>query len=319
MWTLREERAPYTLMSSNGNVYVDKNKDNKSINNKHDKTYRKLLSNKEDAAYIINKALNLKGKVKVKPEELEKYESSYVTPRFQNRQADIVFKIKDKDIFFLIEHQTKVDNAMPFRLEEYKMEIKRSAIDVNKMQRKDYEIPAVVPVVLYTGKDNWDVSLKLEEIRDERFKTIDLTRYGLININEYDKDELLESSNFIDKVFLIEKINNAKELVEILEDIIAETEDEEHIKNLSLIIQTTLREKLGKANVDKLMKKIKGRGITMLASVSMVIDQERALGIKEGIEKTTVKFIKEMKKNNIAIDVIEKITGISKEKIEKMD
>ena len=70
------------------------------INNEHDKIFRKILSNKQEAANFINKTLKLKKPIQ--PEQLEKYNSSFITEKLQNRESDVIYKIKDKKIFILI-------------------------------------------------------------------------------------------------------------------------------------------------------------------------------------------------------------------------
>ena len=47
----------------------------------------------------------------------------------QNEEADVVYKLKGKNEFFLIEHQSKVDYRMPFRILKYEMAIIESAIE----------------------------------------------------------------------------------------------------------------------------------------------------------------------------------------------
>lgn len=70
------------------------------INNEHDKIFRTVLDKKTDVSKFLNKFLGLN----IKTEELEKYNSSYIDPKFKNKEADIVYRIKDKNIFLLIEH-----------------------------------------------------------------------------------------------------------------------------------------------------------------------------------------------------------------------
>ncbi|MBO5478768.1 MAG: Rpn family recombination-promoting nuclease/putative transposase [Clostridia bacterium] len=290
----------------------------KKINHKHDKTYRNIISNKNDAAYIINRILNVEEENGVKPEELEKYNSSYVTSRLENREADIVYKIKDKNIFFLIEQQTKVDYSMPFRLQEYGLEVKKSAIDIKKIKTKGYEIPVVIPIVIYTGKDKWKVSLKINETKDERFRKVDLSKYNLIDINEYKKEDLLKSEHLIDKIFLLEKTETGEEFVEVLKEIIERTKDEEDRKRLTTIIQTSLREKIGKENVDEIIKKMKGSEVTMLGSLSRIVDKERAIGVEEGITQGIMRIINNMLAKGIKIEEIKEITGLSNKEIEEV-
>ena len=66
------------------------------INNEHDKIFRTVLDKKTDVSIFFNKFLGLK----IKTEELEKYNSSYIDPKFKNKEADIVYRIKTKTSFY---------------------------------------------------------------------------------------------------------------------------------------------------------------------------------------------------------------------------
>ena len=81
----------------------------------------------------------------------------------QNEEADVVYKLKGKNEFFLIEHQSKVDYRMPFRILKYEMAIVESAIDEKECKKKDYLYPRVNAIVLYTGKQKWNVSKTFNE------------------------------------------------------------------------------------------------------------------------------------------------------------
>ena len=119
-------------------------KESYNITNKHDKIFRTILDKKEEAVALINQAI----KTELKTEEIEKYTSSFVNKIFENREADIVYKYENKNIFFLIEHQTKIDYSMPYRILEYEIEIMKSAIDIRKIKNKEYKLPLVIPIVL---------------------------------------------------------------------------------------------------------------------------------------------------------------------------
>ena len=127
---------------------------------------------------------------------MEKYTSSFVNKIFENREADIVYKYKNKNIFFLIEHQTKIDYSMPYRILEYEIEIMKSAIDIRKIKNKEYKLPLVIPIVLYTGKKKWDAKRYLEESQ-ETLKGVKIKagNYNLVDINDFTKEELLTGMN----------------------------------------------------------------------------------------------------------------------------
>ena len=90
-----------------------------NLNNMHDKLFRDLLSDKKELSQFLEKYLNLK----VPEEELEKYNSSFITKNYENREADIIYKLKGKKVYVLIEHQSRKDNKMPYRMLNYNLEI----------------------------------------------------------------------------------------------------------------------------------------------------------------------------------------------------
>lgn len=134
-----------------------------NIDNEHDKLFKDLLSDKEETRKFINKFLKLPEPLK--QNELELYNSSYITSEYKSKEADIVYKKKDEDIFFLIEHQSTVDISMPYRIKNYAVEILRTAVDKSKIHQIDYEYPLVVAIVLYTGDKKWNAKLKFEDMQ----------------------------------------------------------------------------------------------------------------------------------------------------------
>ena len=82
---------------------------------------------------------------------------------------------------------------MPYRILEYEIEIMKSAIDIRKIKNKEYKLPLVIPIVLYTGKKRWDAKRYLEESQE----TLDSVKikagnYNLVDINDFTKEELLQ-------------------------------------------------------------------------------------------------------------------------------
>ncbi len=307
---IREEGAKYEAISSN------------SIHNKHDKTYRNILGNKNYATYIINKALSLTKPIKAK--EIEKYTNRYITNEYTDKETDIVYRMKNKDIYFLIEHQSSVDYSISFRLEEYKLEIMKSAIDKEKVKTKEYEIPTVIPIVLYTGREKWTVERKLNKVQDERLENIDLIQYNLIDINKYQKEELLKSNNLVDKVFLMEKAKNGEELTNVLPVIVKQVTKKEDKNNLISIIRVMLKEKIGQEKLEKLIKEMKGGDEDMLACVEMIREENKKIreeGIKEGktqgIAQERRSIISVMLKKGMSLEEIREITKATKKEIEE--
>ena len=308
------------------------------INNEHDKIFRKILDNKQEAANFINKTLKLKKPIK--PEQLEKYNSSFITEKLQNRESDVVYKIKDKKLFILIEHQTKIDYKMPYRILEYEYELIRSENDYKALGTKEYKIPAVISIVLYTGKQKWNVKKYIEEVQEklEGYEEIKLAKYDVVDVNDFSKEELIKEKSFLSKAMLIEKAKNNEEVIRYLEEITTEINENEEIyteeiKQLfTVMINQILKIKIGEEKAEKIMQDIrKGKGgKNKVMTVFETIEEDNKLifsngmkagiktGIKTGINKRNLEIIKNMLKENLPIDLISKITGISQKEINKM-
>ncbi len=287
------------------------------VNHQHDKIFRTVLDRKSDAIVLINKALNTQLEV----QDIEKYNSSFINKVFQNREADIVYKIKDRSIFILIEHQTKVDYLMPYRILEYEVAIMQSAIDLDKIKNKESKIPLVISIVLYTGNKKWNAKKYFEE-NQEKIEEIEngLGNYNLIDINELTEKELLEDNSFISKMMLIEKSKNTENIVEILEKIVKITKEEDK-DTLRRIISIILEEKIGITKAKELIEKMEGDEGNMLAVVDMIRRENQMyieIGKKEGELKEKIKIVTNMLKEKFNIETIQKITGINKEEIEKI-
>ena len=117
-------KAEKTSKQSNNSQNLYNNK--KEINNRHDKIVRKILSRKKETVKFLNDFLNIEEKIE--EENIEQCSTDFITKQYQNRQSDLVFKIKNKPIYFLIEHQSTIDENMPLRILEYICEIMRKEV-----------------------------------------------------------------------------------------------------------------------------------------------------------------------------------------------
>lgn len=295
------------------------------INNEHDKIFRTVLDKKTDVSKFLNKFLGLN----IKTEELEKYNSSYIDPKFKNKEADIVYRIKDKNIFLLIEHQTKIDKIMPIRLHEYSTEIMASAMEENKYK----SIPSVIPIVLYTGKTKWKIENETIE-KQQFFKEVKLIdgEFNLIDINDFSKKELLEDDIFITKMMLVEKCKDEIEMVQALEKIENKIKEEDK-STFRRIVKEIWSLRIGTENANKILEKIEEGSGNMMAVMEMLLAENekyinigRQEGRQEGMKKGRLEggkqkikeIVQKMLAENFTKEMIMKITGLKKEEIEEI-
>ena len=283
------------------------------VNNENDKIFRTILDNKEEAVNFINDTL----KIKISKDEIEKYNSSFINNIFQNREADVVYKIKNKNVLFLIEHQTKIDYLMPYRILEYQLAIMKSVLNDNVKNKPSAKFPLVIPIVLYTHNKKWDADTYFEKLQETYNDfNIKLSNYYLVDINNYTEEELLNKEDFLSKMMLLEKAKNSKELVEFIKKVIPKTKKDD-IELLKRIVALGLRKKLTDEDIQKLLQIMEGDGKNMLAFLDM-LEKENQMYINIGKKEGKLEIVKNMLNEKLSIDKISKITGVKKEEIEKM-
>ena len=336
MLCLREDKEEYNI----GQVDIENTEKNivvkKQINHPHDKIFRTVLEDKKQVIKLINEVLKLSRKLT--ESEIEIYNSSYISERFENKESNIVYKMKEKNLLFLIEHQSKIDYEMPMRVLNYEIEIMRQALG-NRKIAKNSKIPMIIPIVIYTGRRKWNVALKIEEYQEilQDYKIKALGEYNLIDINDYSIEELEKNETFLAKLMIIEKSESKEELIKNLTKIVEGEKVTENARLLYRIINYVLREKLGNEMTKELLKKLKGGNENMgLAVMEMLEEEERELkkrirkscreaeqrgieqGKSEGISIGKVEVAKEMLKNNIEDAIIIKVTQIEDNQLDKI-
>ena len=200
------------------------------VHHEHDKIIKKILENKKEAADFINRAIKLREPIK--SDDLINYNKEYITEFFEIREADVVYKFKNNNVFFLIEHQRKIDYSMPYRIFEYKSEILKSNVGREGVKQKSYKVPLIIAVVIYTGSGKWKVPQNLLQVQEQcnTYLKEQLginSFYVLEDVNKYSNQELLESNNFLEKIFLLEKSKNEEEVKENFIKILEKLQEEE--------------------------------------------------------------------------------------------
>ena len=153
--------------------------------------------------------------------------------------------------------------------------------------------------------------------------------YNAISIADYKEEELLKEGSLLSRSMLIEKARRDDELVEILEKIIPMTKENE-IADMIAIIRYILIKDLGIKRAKKYIEKLEG-GIKMSGFVNYLRqDRERTMqrikeegeklgeergkriGEKRGEKQGIIKMAKNMLREKIDIETIEKITNLNR-------
>ena len=267
------------------------------VKQEHDKIFKYILNDKEEARKFINKYLQLK--MEIQKDEIELYNSSYVTEEYKSKESDIVYKLKNRSIFFLIEHQSTIDLSMPYRIENYAMQIINTAIDKEECKKSNYLYPKVIPIVLYTGNKKWKAKLSFSDVQ-EKLEGYEEQKesYKIVDINNYEDEKLLKDELIVTKVMLLEKSKSIKELVENTRKIFKNIDDEK-INKMVKIINPLLGDKIGEDETKKLLDSILDKGEVCMLDVLDRIEENE----KKKLEKSKKEGIKEGKREGKKIQL----------------
>ena len=312
-----KECLPYM----NQNKVMEEGETYQVRNQKHDKIFKEILDNKREGVKLLNKYLDLK----IEEKDIEKYTRKFVLPELENRESDVIYKLKNEQIFFLIEHQTKVDYSMPFRMLEYIVEIMRSAISREKMQNKSEKLPIVVPIVIYTGKENWKVPRLLQERQAYYGKTNLEFKYNLVDGSKISKEELMKENSILSKAILLEKLDNPEEILEILKDVTTKDLDSDEKYFINLILKYLLPEKLSKEKTKGILER-KEDDTMFIDILRKYFDDKEKAAVKAAVEEntkdtakaTTYELIKEMLRKNIDEKTVIEVTKISNQELKEI-
>ena len=322
---LREEEQNSKEFKEKNENIIREETEKYYINQKHDKMFKEMLSEKKSTVDFINSFLHLN----LVEDDMEKYEKEFRTSEFSNVEADVVYKIKNKNVFILIEHQSSVDYKMSYRIMRYKYAIRESAIDKKRLKEQSYRIPMVIPIVLYTGKRKWkrllinDIEEKVEGYAENWLG------YTLIDVNEFSKEELLADNLIITKAMLIEKSKNKEELYKNIEEVINIQKEKKAFDNLQLekLITYELSETEDKNIMHEFIEKIRNieGSEKIMTNASRIINREirkqrkegREEGIQQGLQQGMVLVAKRLK-GKMNMKDISQITGLSETEIENL-
>ena len=235
---------------------IDNNKlkVNISPHHSHDKSIRMLLKDRNEATGFINKVVFNEEKIKIG--DIEEYTENFITSNYKDKVADIVYKYCPIDgVYFLIEHQTKIDQNMPIRIAEYSLEIMKA--EYKKGKRAE-----VIAIVLYTGKRKWNVPTNLGTVSEENKEKCKLvgmhTNYTLYCSNNYSDRELIKEGNALSIVLLLERTQSIESLIKKINEILQSKLElsEESRQLITTYIVNVLKGILGEEKTKELTNKL---------------------------------------------------------------
>ncbi len=275
--------------------------------------------------------IHLPGKIQdiIDIDTLSLEKESFVEEGLKNSIGDVLFSVKagnqDAYIYILIEHQSKPDPLMAFRLFKYKFNICDRYL---KTHPKSKKLPLIYPMIFYNGKRKYNAEKNLWALFEDPVieKEYWAGDHQVINVWEMPDDELKEhpyagfmqlSMKYIRDPYLLkmwkEMVHHLPRIrVEIGRDYIRMMAyyaltgmHEDDIIELKELVTNSLTEEDGEEIMRTAAQALREEGIPL--GVEIGLKQGIEQGILQGLEQVAIKMID----NGMSLVDVSKNTGLT--------
>ena len=245
---------------------------------------------------------------------LQRVNASFVSEEFARREADVIWKLSYRGrpiyLFVLIEFQSSVDPWMALRFLRYLAEFYQSLV----AEGQSAPLPAVFPLLLYTGDPKWSAVKSVEELIQPELPRsfIPQLSYYAILVNEMPKETLLRIHNAVSAVFYVENSDPDK-LAETLDELMAILSEEaaEQFEVFGRWVANYLAGTPGEGAVTGPIRSA-GELRTMFATKLQQYGERLKEEARYEEKRETARALKEQ---GVAVEVIARATGLSEEEI----
>ena len=253
--------------------------------------------------------------------------------KLRSRMSDILYSVKTKtgniSIYFLIEHQSRPDKMIAWRMMHY------AFCTMNQHLQQGYtSLPLVVPILFYHGKRkpypfsvNWLDCFPLSTLANQLY----LNNFALIDLNSIDDEillthrkaavmEIVNSCDDLDKLaMLLSKAINQKNCSD--EDTIAVVQYLFSIMDAadfeSIINKIAEQVDNHRETIMNIAWRLENKGFKLgkMEGIEIGKNEGIEIGKNEGIEIgkkiVQIQLAKNLLKENVELEFIERITGLS--------
>jgi len=296
-------------------------------NRKHDESYKDILSDKYRFLHFLMKYIAKSWTANISADDMERVDKSFITKEYGHIDSDLIYRLKinDSDVYFyvLIELQSKVDFTMPFRLLRYMVALLNDIFkntDENVRERKDFRLPAIVPIVLYDGKDSWTAAMTYREYTEDYGifgdNVIDF-RYLLFDLNRTDEQAIAPAEGLLDVVFLtykllLEKKMSQGTLLELLREQALGLSKDDKNTLVNWMEQVVIGRKM-RPEIKESLKNFLEKG-----DKAIMVETWADQLVDEGKKRKALEIAKAMRDKGIDVDTISELTKLTIDDVLKL-
>ena len=276
---------------------------------KHDKIFKEIFQDKQELVQFLFIYIG----IKTKTEELELYNTNFITTNHNYRNADIVYKEKNREIYYLIEQQTYVESEMARKVLDYSTGI----LGLPENQGKCIEI---VPIVLYTGKRRWTAKRKYTEcqkVKTQEGKKLEM-EYILVDIKDYNIEQLIKEKTKISIAIIFEKCKNSEEVITYAKELIEKRIQIEYLGKILKYLYGNLENPKINDLIEEIINIKEEEEVKKMSTIRERLKAEYVGEYNKGVSQTWIEAIKKLVQKNMTNAFIKDVTGYKEEEIEKI-
>jgi predicted transposase/invertase (TIGR01784 family) len=297
----------------------------------YDRGYKKLFSNKGFFQQLLESFVPFEWVKEIDFEHCELLDKTFISKEYEKRESDVIYKTqlrgKTTYIIVLIEFQSSSDKFMALRILHY---ITSFYMRLKESEETFEKLPAVFPIVVYSGKEKWTAPTNLNELIENNELLGDFAlnfKYFKIAENEIAVEQLLKIGNVVSTLFLGEVHFDRTLLIQELSKLLKQDNHQMVSMLFNYFEQLFNHKKLDEVDWKSLDKVQTEKELNMFLENMKICDeiayQKGTLdgekkGEKKGILKGKLETAKAMLLKGIDVDFIIEITGLSKQDIEQL-
>ena len=132
------------------------------VPNPHDKFFKLTFSNMAVAGDFLDNYLPQSIVDIIDLDTLEPQKDSFINKELQESFSDLLFRVninnREGYLYFLFEHKSYASPDVAFQLLRYMVEIWNTKV------KNTTQLPVIIPLVIYHGKDGWNIKHTLGEM-----------------------------------------------------------------------------------------------------------------------------------------------------------
>ncbi|UYO63642.1 Rpn family recombination-promoting nuclease/putative transposase [Acetobacterium wieringae] len=275
-------------------------KTEKKVKNPHDMFFRATFANLEVSQNFLKESLPDSILKTIDLNNLELQNGTYVNKKLEENRSDLLFRTtinqKEAYLYLLFEHKSYLDKNVGLQLLNYLVSIWNQKIKNEKAKH----IPVIIPMVIYHGKQNWELGNALDtmiqgydELSDDIKQGIPNFHYHVYDLNRFSDEVIVMGSLYYVVLSILKHVNrhDEQELLEALKRVAAALNAMNEKETATEYFETCLRyvyevvpefSNVNSNIVQKYIEEIFPEGSEVAMTLAEVLREE---GFEKGIEK----------------------------------